>query len=267
MSRVTLRVIVLVIAATVLAGSGALSAQVKEYDWYPEFRRWMQANPYPTGQRSPEAAAERYGEKLKTDGVPAEEIQRRVTLLRTKRQELENDFWNRFFTIDKATFNAEPNAFLASVVEGRKPGTALDVGMGEGRNALFLAKLGWDVTGFDPADQAVALAQKRATSLNLKLRTVIALDTQFDFGRERWDLIVYSWVSPTGSAAKVIESLRPGGIVVVEAGRGWFSPNALLKMFDPLRIVHYEDRVAPSDFFNRREMPIVRLVAEKPRTP
>ena len=90
-----------------------------------------------------------------------------------------------------------------------------------------------------------------------------ALDTEFDFGRDRWDLIVYSWVSPMQSATKVIESLRPGGIVVVEAGRAWFPKNALLKIFDRLRIVHYEDRVAQSDFFNRREMPTVRLVAEK----
>ena len=34
-----------------------------------------------------------------------------------------------------------------------KPGTALDVGMGQGRNALFLARQGWDVTGFDVCDR------------------------------------------------------------------------------------------------------------------
>jgi SAM-dependent methyltransferase len=249
-------------ALVMLVASATLAAQVTEYDWYPSFRAWVQSS-VPMGQRSPDALAQRYREKLTNEGVSSAEIERRLTLLLTKRQELENDFWNRFFTIDKPTFNTEPNAFLASIVDGRKPGKALDVGMGEGRNALYLAKLGWDVTGFDPADQAVALAQKRAATLNLKVQTAVALDTTFDFGREQWDLVLYSWVPPTQSVDRVVAGLRPGGIVVVEAGRTWFPPNGLLKMFDALRIVHYEDRVAQSDFFSRREMPVVRLVAEK----
>ena len=61
-----------------------------------------------------------------------------------------------------------------------------------------------------------------------------------------------------------IAGLRPGGLIIVEAGRAWFPQNGLLTMFAPLRIVHYEDRIAQSDFFNRSEMPIVRLVAEEP---
>lgn len=254
------------VAVGLTAAALTLGAQVKEFDWYPSFRRWMQTS-VPIGQRSPDVLVERYREKLTGEGVDAGEIQRRITLLRTKRQELETDFWNRFFTVDTPEFNTEPNAFLASVVEGRAPGRALDVGMGEGRNALFLARLGWEVTGFDPADQAVALARKRAAALNLTLHTEVALDSAFDFGRERWDLIVYSWVAPTGSAARAIDALRPGGIVVVEAGRAWFPTNGLLKMFEALRIVHYEDRVAQSDFFARAEMPTVRLLAEKPPTP
>ena len=56
-------------------------------------------------------------------------------------------------------------------MEKRKPGKALDVGMGEGRNALYLAKLGWDVTGFDPADKVVALAAQRAKTMGLALKT------------------------------------------------------------------------------------------------
>lgn len=104
---------------------------------------------------------------LEAEGVAEAEIQRRLSLLRDRRQELENDFWNRFFTVDAPRFNTSPNAFLAATVEGRAPGRALDVGMDEGRNALFLAKLGWKVTGFDPADKAVALARDRAKALDV----------------------------------------------------------------------------------------------------
>lgn len=252
----------LVLIAAVVA-CATLAAQNPEYDFYPEFRKWAQGAGF-GGRAGAETALQRYREKLAAEGVPAAEIERRLTLIRTKRQELENDFWNRFFTTEKPTFNTEPNAFLVSVAGKRKPGTALDVGMGEGRNALYLAKLGWDVTGFDPADKAVALAQQRAASMKLKLRTVVALDTEFDFGKEQWDLILYSWVPPTATAARAIEGLRPGGIVVVEAGRGWFPPNGLLKMFEPLRVLHYSDERAASDFFGRAEMFVVRLEAEKP---
>ena len=51
---------------------------------------------------------------------------------------------------------------------------------------------------------------------------------------------------------------------LVEAGRAWFPQNGLLKMFEPLRVLHYSDERAISDFFDRAEMPVVRLLAEKP---
>jgi len=59
------------------------------------------------------------------------------------------------------------NGFLKQIVEKQRPGVALDYGMGEGRNAIYLASLGWQVWGFDPADAGVALVQKRAKELGL----------------------------------------------------------------------------------------------------
>ncbi|WP_239491553.1 bifunctional 2-polyprenyl-6-hydroxyphenol methylase/3-demethylubiquinol 3-O-methyltransferase UbiG [Luteitalea sp. TBR-22] len=256
------RAVLLIGLLGVLPAVDGVRAQVREFDWYPEFRRWLQAE-VPRDQRSPDAVAERYRARLAKEGVSAEEAARRVALLQTRRQDLENDFWNRFFTVDAPRFNTSPNAFLASVVEGRRPGRALDVGMGEGRNALFLAKLGWDVTGFDPADRAVALARERAATMKLRLDARVAMDSTFDFGREQWDLIVYSWVPPTGSVTQAIAGLKPGGIIVVEAGSAWFPPNGLLRQFEGLRVVHYEDRRDTSDFFDRSQMDVVRLVAEK----
>src|SRR5207237_7520021 len=102
---------------------------------------------------------EQYTAKLKREALAEAEIARRLNLIATSRDAMEDDFWNRFFTEGKAVYNTAPNSFLTEVVEGRKPGAALDVGMGEGRNAIFLAKLGWQSYGFDPAADAVALAQ------------------------------------------------------------------------------------------------------------
>lgn len=64
---------------------------------------------------------------------------------------------------------------------------------------------------FDPADRAVALAQKRAEELKAKSDTAIALDTEFDVGRGQRDLILDSWSHPAASATKAEDAtLRPG---------------------------------------------------------
>src|SRR5882672_12898345 len=61
------------------------------------------------------------------------------------------------------------NKFLAETVKGRTPGKALDIGMGQGRNSLFLAALGWDVTGFDISEVGVKQAQEEAKKRDLKI--------------------------------------------------------------------------------------------------
>jgi hypothetical protein len=68
--------------------------------------------------------------------------------------------WNKVFTNPEAQINRHPNAFLQKTLEGRKPGRALDVGLGMLRNSLWLASRGWDVTGVDVADEGIRLPQE-----------------------------------------------------------------------------------------------------------
>lgn len=255
--------VLLVVVGALLPARG--TAQIKEFDFYPDFRQWRMT--LPAAERSQvDEVLRRYRQMLTREGVAPAEIERRAALIRDRRNDLEVDFWNRFFTAPNPGFNTEPNAFLVSVAETRKPGRALDVGMGEGRNALYLAKLGWDVTGFDPAEKAVALAQERAKKLGITIKTEIALDSTFDFGTDQWDLILYSWVAPGASARKAIQGLKPGGIVVLESGSMLFPDKALLlEWFKPLRVLQHTEERATSDFFSRQEMDVIRFVAEKPR--
>jgi SAM-dependent methyltransferase len=240
-------------------------AQKPEYDFYSDFRAWAQQLRRAERSVPPGQILERYSTKLRTDGVADAEAQRRLTLLKTSRNQLEDDYWNRVFTGGTRKYNTAPNAFLTEIVEGRKPGTALDYGMGDGRNALFLAKMGWQVAGFDPAAEAVALAERRAKELGLKLETKSVRDSEYDFGHERFDLVLFSWtMSEPALIDKVIQSLKPGGLVVMECGADWVGRNGMLKLFDALQIVRYEIVLAKSDFFERREMDVLRLVARKP---
>ncbi|WP_400193244.1 class I SAM-dependent methyltransferase [Hymenobacter sp. B81] len=100
--------------------------------------------------------------------------------------------WNRSLVHDTAyKFNRRPNALLVATVKGQPPGKALDVGMGQGRNSLFLARQGWQVTGIDVADEAVAAAREQARREKLPLDARVAAMETFDFGTNRYNLVVY----------------------------------------------------------------------------
>jgi len=64
-------------------------------------------------------------------------------------------------------FSQQPTALLKYAIKDRPPGKALDIGVGQGRNAIFLAQQGWDVTGFDASP--VGVGQAQATGHKLKL--------------------------------------------------------------------------------------------------
>ena len=174
-------------------------------------------------------------------------------------------------TSNSPRINWQPNRFLVSMAEGRRPGRALDVGMGQGRNALWLAHQGWETTGYDPAEKAVALARETAAKVGVKVTTVVAKDSDFDMGLAKWDLILLSYVEVRDNAEKVIRALAPGGIVVVEyfhadfpGAPGGFSDNELLQLFGKLRVVRYEDTEDVADF-GMEKTRLVRLCAEKRR--
>jgi len=239
-------------------------SQEPKYDFYREFRNNFRPkvraeNPAVTNEQ----ILEQYAAKLRAEHVAEGEIVRRLKLIRTERNALEADYWNRFYINSESNFNRAPNGFLEEVAQGLKPGAALDYGMGEGRNALYLAKLGWQVWGFDPADAAVALAQKRAKELGLTLQVKAVRDSDYEFGKERFDLVLFSWTMPLVPVQKVVDAIKPGGIVVMECAADFVGRNEMLKLFDALRIVRYEIVRAKADFYDRRETDVLRLIARK----
>jgi SAM-dependent methyltransferase len=254
------------LAQTLTAGQGS------EVQIYEKFRTWTTQQP--SGGRAPDLL-DRYLAVLAAEGLSAAEIERHLRVITEHGQQLEIDRWNRILTAPTPTFNTQPNAFLVEMTKHLTPGKALDVGMGQGRNAIYLAQQGWAVTGFDPADQAVAAAQDQARRLGVQLTTLVLHDDQFEFGTEQWDLIVLSYVGVRRVVSRVHEALRPGGLIVVEGfhrdatktapigGGVVFDTNELLRLFDRLRIVRYEDTEGVADF-GLRTTRLVRLCAQKP---
>jgi SAM-dependent methyltransferase len=175
-----------------------------------------------------------------------------------------------------STFNQEPNAFMVETLRTWKPGRALDVGMGQGRNAIWLAKQGWNVTGFDLSDSGVKLAQQNAARAGVAIKAIVANADEFEFGVDQWDLVVLSYVPFASYRDRLIRSLKPGGVVVVEflhedtrrvrLFSGGFKDNELIHAFPGFRVLRYEDVWAKQDWGvqldgNNR---LVRLLAQKP---
>src|SRR5262249_16581681 len=104
--------------------------------------------------------------------------------------EQERKAYDEIYSTQRDMFSAEPNAFMVRTIAGRKPGRALDVAMGQGRNALWLAAHGWSVTGFDISPVAVAEARKEAAKRGLPIEILLTPYEQFAWGTEKWDLIL-----------------------------------------------------------------------------
>jgi SAM-dependent methyltransferase len=186
--------------------------------------------------------------------------------------------WNELFAKRGDKYH-QFNKFLAESVRDRVPGKALDIGMGQGRNSLFLAALGWEVTGFDISEVGVKQAQAEAARRGLKIDARVGDVDKFDYGTQRWDLVVglYMHEYLARNAAKVVASLKPGGMLVVEGihrdigkanlqgERYGYRSNELPKLFGALRIRYYVDTVAQADWDRSggKPVPVVRLLAEK----
>ena len=85
---------------------------------------------------------------------------------------MSSTFWDQRYSGDDLAYGDEPKSFLVKMAN-RLPGhgSALDIGAGEGRNALFLASLGLNVLVVDQSEVGMQKAEHRARERGLKLST------------------------------------------------------------------------------------------------
>jgi SAM-dependent methyltransferase len=210
-------------------------------------------------------ATERYTAKLTADGMRPDAARKTMSIIASRD---EAALYDPLYAGNSQS-PQNPTALLVEAVEGRRPGKALDVAMGQGRNTIFLARQGWDVTGFDVSRTGIAAAQREAKAAGLKINAVVMSDEEFPFGQAQWDLIAIVYPIEKRSVYRVREALRPGGIVVVECGHKdgkdvpfEYDTNELLRIFDGFRIRKYEDAPGTHEWM-RKELRLVRLIAEK----
>lgn len=173
-------------------------------------------------------------------------------------------FWDRVYSQNSGIFSHQPTELLKSAVKDRVPGKALDIGMGQGRNSIFLAQQGWDVTGFDPSAEGIRQAKAAAEKFKLRLNALVEREEDFDLGQEKWDLIVMTYVRLVNGedAVRFQRALRPGGIFVYENNNAG-PPNELLRAFLGFRILRFEDADAHTDWHPDKKQRVERLIAER----
>lgn len=78
---------------------------------------------------------------------------------------MDEQFWDERYSGSEQLWSGAPNGVLVAEVNGMRPGQALDVGCGEGADALWLANQGWQVTAIDISRVAVARAAAHAAGV------------------------------------------------------------------------------------------------------
>lgn len=190
--------------------------------------------------------------------------------------------WDRVYERAQPPYRTEANAFLAFALERAlreqllpAGARALDLAMGDGRNALLLAEKGLAVTGLDISTAALAKARAKAAEKKLTLEALEQDLFRYDYGQEAWDLISVIYFNPAVTIFERLQAaVKPGGLILIE-GQGSehtgdgpppatrFRPNQLLKAFNAWRILDYQDGRFECDWAPGPPTHVVRLMARK----
>ncbi|MEU3305754.1 class I SAM-dependent methyltransferase [Nocardiopsis sp. NPDC006832] len=141
-------------------------------------------------------------------------------------QEMGEDFWNERYRSKDRIWSGEPNRHLVAEVAGLEPGRALDVGSGEGADALWLAERGWRVTAVDISsvalDRAEAHARERGAEISERVTWLKADVTRWSPPGPPFDLVTAQFMHmlPNPRArlfADLAAVVAPGGELLVVA--------------------------------------------------
>lgn len=190
----------------------------------------------------------------------------RYALLSGVRQSKDQkNFWDeKYSKSGKYLFGKSPSKFLASnfdyIPHG---GKVLDLGMGEGRNAVFLARKGFKVTGVDISSVAIRKAKRLAQEFGVQLKTVTSSAENYSVQEGSFDSIICFYFVDRDLNKKLVEWLRPGGILIYESHTSQqrsvkgsesydlkylLDPGELLTMFPGFKILKFEEPKHTGEF-------------------
>jgi SAM-dependent methyltransferase len=166
--------------------------------------------------------------------------------------------WERRFDAEDYHYGTEPNDFLREHVDSLPSGPVLCLAEGEGRNAVFLAGRGFEVSSVDLTDAGVRKTRSLAIARGVSVDATTGDLAMTDLGVRRWTGIVSIFAHLPGPIRRdlhrrVVAALAPGGVLILEAytpdqiGRGTGGPpipeltmtlDELRNEFSGLDIIH-----------------------------
>lgn len=183
--------------------------------------------------------------------------------------------WDERFKGKEFAFGKDPNPFLKKYIRHLPKGKALDLAAGEGRNAVFLARKGFDVDAVDISEKGLNKAKKLAKEIGVKIHTSLADLENYKTEKNRYDLIANFYFLSRSLIPKIKKGLKKGGKVIFETyilehrnisaegpkdPKYFLKPNELLRLFEDFRILFYREGIFKE---GGRRKAIASLIAEK----
>ncbi len=128
----------------------------------------------------------------------------------------ERSHWDAFLNRAQYVYGKEPAPFLKENIHVVRPGRALDIAMGEGRNAVFMAKRGFQVDGVDISEVAIRKALRLARENHVTLTPINADLNKYQVQPETYDLIVTINFLYRPFIPALKKGLKRGGYVIYE---------------------------------------------------
>lgn len=125
-------------------------------------------------------------------------------------------YWDQKFDTPTYVYGREASLFLKESIAKVPPGRALDVAMGEGRNAVFLATKKFDVLGVDLSSVAIRKARRLARENKVKIQVEQADLNGYQVPSRAFDLVVQIDFFLPSLFPKLLEGVKPGGWIVLE---------------------------------------------------
>lgn len=195
-------------------------------------------------------------------------------------------FWNERYAQTDLAYGQQPNVFLKDQLNGLQPGKILFPAEGEGRNAVYAARQGWDVVAFDYSEASRNKARQMAAKAGVSLEYQVQNANDFSLEADSLDAIALIYAHFPAPTREIFHHnlqawLKPKGIVMLEAFHPrqlqyasggpkqesmLYSPHMLLEDFKDLEILLLEELEIVLDEGPYHQGPayVTRLVARKP---
>jgi SAM-dependent methyltransferase len=137
-------------------------------------------------------------------------------------EQIWKDRWDERYSGEELAYGKEPNKYLKKELDKLKPGTILFPAEGEGRNAVYAAKTGWNVFAFDISEEGQKKALQLAESNNVKIVYQVGELENLRYEADQFDAIglIYAHfpAAVKSNYHNILDKqLRKGGVVIFEA--------------------------------------------------